>query len=482
MPEKALKPAAKQNGIPSFMYVMAGCAALNSTNIGFDLGVSGGVALDLQEDLKLNDFQIGLFLGTPGFVAAFGALSSQFITDTLGRRLTFTCGQVVLIAGLLTSMFSGTFSVMMTGRVLVGLGVGMAFAVDYLYIAELAPASHRGSLVSWAEVAINAGLLIGGVTNRLFAAASADSWRRMLGIGLILPILLTGLSLLVMPETPRFLLARGKKVEAAEILKRTHPKGEDIDSIVEAIEKERKQDEEDANGGWSSVLCPDTSMRRAILVGIGVALAQQINASESVVMYSATIFKRAHVATTKEALFNCTVLMFFMKMFFVVLAGCTVDSRGRRPLLLSSVSVTALCLFGLSISTAADLGWLAVISVCMFMAAFSIGIGPVTWLLCAEMFPSCVRAKAMSLGAFVNRLTSALIAFSYLPLAKAVGGQANYFTIFGVVTTLSAVYIWALVPETKGLSLEESSHSIPPQPDVCPIADSNSTTDSDNSI
>jgi len=195
------------------------------------------------------------------------------------------------------------------------------------------------------------------------------------------------------------------------------------------------------------------------LVGIGVALAQQINASESVVMYSATIFERAHVATTKAALFNCTVLTMFMKMFFVILAGCFVDSLGRRPLLLSSVSVTALCLFGLSISTAADIGWLAVVSVCVFMAAFSMGIGPVTWLLCTEMFPSAVRAKAMSLGAFVNRLTSALIALTYLPLAKAFGGQANYFAVFGVLTALSAVYIWSLVPETKGLSLEESSRA-----------------------
>merc|ERR1711972_78039 len=130
--------------------------------------------------------------------------------------------------------------------------------------------------------------------------------------------------------------------------------------------------------------------------------------------------------------------------FFVILAGCFVDSLGRRPLLLSSVSVTALCLFGLSISTAADIGWLAVVSVCVFMAAFSMGIVPVTWLLCAEMFPSRVRAKAMSLGAFVNRLTSSLIAFSYLPLARALGGQAVYFLVFGIITTLSAVYMYIL--------------------------------------
>eukprot|EP00931_Biecheleriopsis_adriatica_P055216 TRINITY_DN32589_c0_g1_i1.p1 TRINITY_DN32589_c0_g1~~TRINITY_DN32589_c0_g1_i1.p1 ORF type:complete len:489 (+),score=60.49 TRINITY_DN32589_c0_g1_i1:126-1592(+) len=477
--KKSSKKEAGSGGVPVYMYVMAGCAALNSTNIGFDLGVSGGVALDLQEDLNLTDAQIGLFLAMPGFVAAFGGLGSQFVTDMLGRRLTFTVGQIILILGLLACIFSSSFVMIMAGRVFIGLGVGIAFAIDYLYIAELAPSAHRGSLVSWAEVAINVGLLIGACANRAFANAPVSSWRTMVGIGLILPIVLTVLSLFVMPETPRFLLARGKKEEAAKILKRTHPKGADIDSVVEGIEKERKQDEENDKGGWSSVLCPDRSVRRALIVGIGVAFAQQINASESVVMYSATIFKRAHVATTKAALFNCTVLTFFMKMFFVILAGCMVDSAGRRPLLISSVTVTALCLFGLAIGTAMDLGWLAVVSVCVFMAAFSMGIGPVVWLLCAEMFPSSVRAKGMSLGAFVNRLTSALIAFSYLPMAKAVGGQANYFAIFGFVTTLSAVYIWALVPETKGLSLEESSHAPPPTPDMCPL-DSESDADSDN--
>merc|ERR1719221_464473 len=451
-------PKANDKG-PVYMYLMAGCAALNSTNIGFDLGVSGGVALDLEEDLGLNQWQIGLFLGTPGFVAAFGGLCSQFVTDRFGRRLTFTFGQMTLISGLLFTMFSNSFPVIMLGRVLVGLGVGIAFAIDYLYIAELAPASHRGSLVSWAEVAINVGLLLGACVNRAFADAPPESWRWMLAFGLILPSILTILSLAVMPETPRFLLAKGFELEAAEVLKRTHPEGEDVASVIKAIEKERLQDAENEKLGWTPILKPNKAMRRAILVGIGVAFAQQINASESVVMYSATIFERAHVATTKSALFNCTVLTFFMKMFFVVLAGCFVDSRGRRPLLLSSVSVTALCLFGLSISTAADIGWFAVVSVCVFMAAFSIGIGPVTWLLCAEMFPSSVRAKAMSLGAFVNRLTSLLIAFSYLPLARALGGQAVYFLVFGIITTLSAVYMYILVPETKGLSLEESYHA-----------------------
>jgi len=281
----------------------------------------------------------------------------------------------------------------------------------------------------------------------------------MLAFGLILPAALTILSLVVMPETPRFLLAKGFENEAAEVLKRTHPEGEDVLAIIKGIEKERLQDAENEKLGWTPILKPNKAMRRAILVGIGVAFAQQVNASESVVMYSATIFERAHVATTKSTLFNCSVLTMFMKMFFVILAGYMVDARGRRPLLLGSVSVTALCLFGLSFSTFADIGWLAVVSVCVFMAAFSMGIGPVTWLLCAEMFPSSVRAKAMSLGAFVNRLTSSLIAFSYLPLARALGGQAVYFLVFGIITALSAVYMYILVPETKGLSLEESYHA-----------------------
>jgi len=355
----------------------------------------------------------------------------------------------------------------------VGLGIGLAFAIDYLYIAELAPASHRGSLVSWAEVAINVGLLLGACVNRAFADAPPESWRWMLAFGLILPVALVVLSLFIMPETPRFLLAKGYENEAAEVLRRTHPEGEDVTSIITAIEKERLQDADNDKLGWAPVLMPNSTMRRAILVGIGVAFAQQINASESVVMYSATIFERAHVATTKSALFNCTVLTMFMKMFFVILAGYVVDSRGRRPLLLGSVSVTALCLFGLSFSTFYDVGWLAVLSVCVFMAAFSMGIGPVTWLLCAEMFPSSVRAKAMSLGAFVNRLTSSLIAFTYLPLAKALGGQGVYFLVFGAITALSAVYIYVLVPETKGLSLEESSHAtdkeiVSKQPSVSP--------------
>jgi len=450
--------------VPWYMYMMAACAALNSTNMGFDLGVGSGLESMMKEDLGLSDAQIGGFLSTTNFVAAFGGLCSNVVIDRLGRRLSFTVGQAFFIIGLVTQMVSSSFPILMFGRVLVGLGIGLAFAIDYLYIAELAPASHRGSLVAWAEVAINVGSLIGNSASRAFSDSPPSCWRWLLGFGLILPTALTFLSLFVMPETPRHSLAQGKSKEAGQVLRRTHPEGDDIDAIVEAIEKERQQDAENDKLGWAPVLCPDKSMRRAILVGIGVAFAQQINASESVMMYAPTIYERAHLASDKAALFNYQILTTFFKMLFVVIGGYYVDRAGRRPMLIGSVSVTALCLFGLSVASAfANVGWLAVVSLCVFMAAFSIGIGPVTWMLCAEMFPSSVRGKAMSLGTFVNRGTSGLIVLTYLPLTQLLGSQALYYAVFGVLTALSAVYIYILVPETKGLSLEASCHTIPSQ-------------------
>eukprot|EP00928_Gymnodinium_smaydae_P040310 TRINITY_DN2734_c0_g3_i1.p1 TRINITY_DN2734_c0_g3~~TRINITY_DN2734_c0_g3_i1.p1 ORF type:complete len:521 (-),score=63.23 TRINITY_DN2734_c0_g3_i1:427-1959(-) len=444
-----------------FVLLISMCSALNSANIGFDIGVSSGVAILIREDMDLNDVQVGAFIGLIHFIAAFGSLNSHAVSDRLGRRLTFTVTQVVLLAGLAVSLFSRSFALLMVGRVLVGLGIGLGLAIDALYIAELAPAQHRGKLTAWPEIAVNLGILIGFFANWLLADLGADfAWRYMIACGAFLPCLLIILSLTIMPESPRWLIAKGRVGEATELLKRTHPAGEDVATLVDGILKDIDDDAQAERLGWRTLLCPSANVRRSVLVALGVAFAQQINASESVVAYSPEIFKRAGVASTTSSLFAITMLVGFVKCLFVVIAASFVDNCGRRPLLVLSTAGATISLAMLSLGTYLGVSWLSVAAVCCFMAVFSLGLGPMPWLLAAELFPSRLRAKGTSLATFLNRCTSGTIALTFLPVSRALGGQANYFAFFALLTAISALACYKFVPETSQRTLEELQQTI----------------------
>mmetsp|Transcript_668 Transcript_668/g.1111 ORF Transcript_668/g.1111 Transcript_668/m.1111 type:complete len:499 (-) Transcript_668:305-1801(-) len=441
---------------PLFMYLMAGCAALNSTNIGFDIGVSSGMAVILQEQWQLTDGQIGQFMSSIAFMAALGGLSSQGVSDRLGRRWTFAVTQATLLVGLAIQVSAVSFIMVMVGRLIVGLAVGFGLAVDPLYIAELAPAEHRGRLTSWPEIAINFGILLGFFVNWAFADIDhAISWRLMAAMGAILPTILLVLSLAVMPESPRWLISKERGDEATAVLRSSHSQSHDVASIVEAIKSEISEDQSNGSSGWVPLLCPDKVTRKLLLVGIGIAVAQQITGVDSVVAYSPTIFKRGHVATTDASLFAVTMLVGFVKLAFIVLAAHYMDTKGRRPLLIFSTSASAVCLAALALALALNISWLSVFAVCSYVAAFSLGIGPITWLMAAEIFPSKIRAKSMSLATFVNRCTSGIVTLTFLPLSDAMGGQAQYFTLFAALTVLTAVFACVVVPETKQQTLEQ---------------------------
>lgn len=440
------------------MALLSACAALNSTNIGFDVGVSSGVAVCLQREWGISELQQGVYMGSIHFVAAFGALCQQSLSDRLGRRMTLVAAQIVLVVGLLLSVFAQNFIVLLAGRFFLGIGVGLGLAIDPLYVSELAPARTRGMFTSWPEIACNLGVLIGFCANWVFITASGEaegSWRGMIATGLILPIILIVLILTVMPESPRWLVKSGRIEEAATILRRTHGVADDVDCVIAGIRDEIERDAESARVGWALLLCPSAVVARMLLVGVGIAVVQQINGSESIVAFSPVIFQRAHVATSEQALFAATALVGLVKTGFVVLAAVSVDHLGRRPLLLFSTSAMTLCVALLSIATALDVGWLAVVAVCSFMASFSMGVGPVTWIMAAEAFPSQYRAKGMSLATFANRLTSGTVCLTFLPLSKALGGQAQYFAFFAVLTGLTVVGTALFAPETKGRTLEQ---------------------------
>lgn len=268
--------------IPAATYRYCLCAALNSVNFGYDVGVSTAVAPKVQAAFDLSEVQLQLFVGFLNFWTIGGcALLAPFLSDRYGRRAAFVVAAVLFIIGVLGQAVASSYAQLMWGRTLVGLGCGVGEAVGPLYISELSPAEHRGELGSWAEIGIDLGVMLGfSSTILLYSVPDALEWRLMLGLGAILPAVMIYLCRYVLPESPRWLLTRQQDAAARAVLEDTYPPGTDVDAMVqdmkESIELERH--------GWSALLRPTPAVRRMLLVGIGVATMQQIVGIDAIML------------------------------------------------------------------------------------------------------------------------------------------------------------------------------------------------------
>lgn len=448
-------PLIANAAVPWYVYVMSLFASLNSVNLGFDIGVNSGVADLLQDRWNLSNLEIGVFLSSLHFLAAAGGLLTQSISDRYGRCYTFVIAQMLCMLGITVQCLSYSYAMLMLGRIFLGLGIGICMAVVPVYIAELAPASQRGKLTSFAEISINFGILLGFIADYVLVGLPAGTnWRVMLACGGILPVVILVLSFTVIPESPRWLIARGRSTDAEDILKRTHPPGFDTSALMKDIKQHMEMDAEHANLGWTPLLFPDAATRKMMMVGLGAAFAQQMGGSESIVLYSPEIFKSAGVASTPEDLFGVTIWVGVVKTLCLIISAMIIDSVGRRPLLILSTLAMAACEFVLSYALGSNQSLLSVLAVCLFMGVFSLGMAPVAWVLAAESFPTHLRAKGVSMATAINRTTSGLVALTFLPISSQTG-LPMYYGIFGSICVGIAIWAICCAPETKGKTLED---------------------------
>ena len=199
-------PADNEEAVPRYVVLLAMCAALNSCNLGYDIGVNSGVGPHLQargEGMNLSDLQLELFFGIFGLAAMLGAAVAYTASDGLGRRKAFACTSVTFIIGVLWTATATSYPSLMMGRFVTGLGVGLGLAIDPVYIAEVSPPKHRGRLVTWSETATNVGILLGFVSGFVFRNAGEAGWRAMLALGAIIPSILLVLVFTFMPVRAR---------------------------------------------------------------------------------------------------------------------------------------------------------------------------------------------------------------------------------------------------------------------------------------
>ncbi|KAL3509407.1 hypothetical protein ACH5RR_028808 [Cinchona calisaya] len=445
----------------NFVLACAAFASVNNVLIGYDVGVMSGAILFIKEDLKITEVQEEIFLGILSIISILGILAGGRISDAIGRKWAMGLAAFVFQAGAGIMTVAPSFEVLMIGRILAGIGIGFGVMVAPVYIAEISPSFDRGSLTSFPEIFINLGILLGYVSNYVFSGLPVHiNWRIMLAVG-ILPAVFIAFALCIIPESPRWLVMQNRVEEARSILLKTNENETEVDERLSEIklaagitDAEKHQNK----AVWRELLNPSPALRRMLVTSFGIQCFQQITGIDATIYYSPEIFKAAGVDGNSNLL-AATVAVGITKTTFILIAMVLIDKVGRKPLLYVSTIGMTMCLFTLGISLSflgeGSVGIaLAVLSVCGTVAFFSVGIGPICWVLTSEIFPLRLRAQASALGAVGSRVCSGLIAMSFLSISHAIT-TAGTFLIFGVLSAISVAFVYIMVPETKGKSLEQ---------------------------
>ncbi|GFP78789.1 probable polyol transporter 4 [Phtheirospermum japonicum] len=449
-----------------YVFACSVFASLNSVLLGYDVGVMSGAIIFIHEDLKISEVQEEILIGILSVMSLLGSLIGGRTSDAIGRKWTMGLAAIVFQSGAAIMTFAPSFFVLMIGRILAGVGIGFGVMIAPIYIAEISPTVARGSLTSFPEIFINFGILLGYVSNYAFSGLPAHvSWRIMLAVG-VLPSVFIAFALCVIPESPRWLVVQNRVDEARLVLQKTNENEAEVEERLSEIllaagtghgvDDNNNKVEEKAV--WRELMNPSPPLCRMLIAGCGIQCFQQITGIDATVYYSPEILKAAGIVDNTKLL-AATVAVGLSKTVFILIAILLIDKAGRKPLLYVSTIGMTCCLLSLGF-TLTFLGdgtfgiTMAILSVCGNVAFFSVGIGPICWVLTSEIFPLRVRAQASALGAVGNRVCSGFVAMSFLSVSDAITVGGTFF-VFSAISALAVAFVYKCVPETKGKSLEQ---------------------------
>jgi sugar porter (SP) family MFS transporter len=430
--------------------LIAAVAALGGLLFGYDTGVISGALLFIKDVFHLSTAMQGLVAGIALGGAVAGAAAAGTLSDRFGRHPVILVTALAFIVGSLLSAVAPSLWVLLLGRIIVGVAIGVASMVCPLYLAEIAHARQRGGVVSLNQLCITLGILVSYLVGYALAQV-ADGWRWMLGLGAV-PGIVLALGMLVLPESPRWLAGHGRAADAEAALRRLRP-GEDVAAALTTLRSDLRR--EGRLPPWSALLAP--ALRRPLVIGIGLAMFQQITGINTVIYFAPQIFQAAGVGSNAASIL-ATAGVGAVNVLLTLVAIWLIDRAGRRALLLWSLGGMAASLLalagGFAFGAHGNLGWLTEVSLAVYVAFFAVGLGPVFWLLISEIFPLALRGRAMSVAAVSNWGFNLLVTLTFLSLIQAFG-QVGTFLIYAVLTGVAIVFTAALVPETKGRTLEE---------------------------
>jgi sugar porter (SP) family MFS transporter len=433
-----------------FVYVAAGFAALGGLLFGYDTGVISGAVIFIRRDFALATFPQELVVSMVLLGATVGAITGGRFADRLGRRLTLIGTSIVFTAGALICASAPSLAILVAGRVVVGLGIGLASTTVPVYISEVSPPEARGWQVSLFQLAITIGILLAYLVD--YAFAKSEAWRWMLGLAAV-PGTILGVAMLFLAESPRWLAGHLNAESARAVLARIRGT-RDVESELQDILGSLARADE--RGTWLDLL--HHSVRPALIVGLGLAIFQQVTGINTVIYYAPTIIQAAGLPSASSAIL-ATAGIGVVNTLMTIIAMLLIDRVGRRPLLLTGIAgmILSLGVLGLAfrsgVQSAASVR-VAVITLMAYVAFFAISLGPIFWLLIAEIFPLKIRGQAEGTAASMNWISNLVVSITFLSLVELIG-LSWAFWLYGLLAIAALVFCYYLVPETKGHSLEE---------------------------
>jgi sugar porter (SP) family MFS transporter len=428
---------------------VAAIAALGGFLFGYDTGVIGGAMLFIKKDLGLKTHgqqQLTVAILLLGAVA--GACISGWLADKISRRRTKMISGTVYVIGAFAAAFSQSYWQILASRFWLGLAVGTASFVGPMYIAELVPPRIRGGVVSFNQLMITLGILAAYIVDWGFAGFS-NNWRWMFGIAAV-PGAALAIGMYFMPFSPRWLVEKGREDDAQRVLDTYRFEDDDVDAEIDEI-KEVAETEVSLRELFGK------AVRRMMIVGIALAVFQQIVGINTVIYYGPTILKFAGQkntgALTQSVFIGCT------NVFFTIVAILLLDKLGRRFFLIAGTSILTAALIGLGIffqsaSLQHSAGWFSLLCLLVYIMGFAVGLGPVFWLMISEIFPLQMRGPAMAVCTMFNWGLNFAISYTFLTLTSSITKQGTFwlYAFFGIC---AVTFFLLVVPETKDRSLEQ---------------------------
>ncbi|MEI6491548.1 MAG: sugar porter family MFS transporter [Verrucomicrobiota bacterium] len=446
------------------VYFIGFTAALAGLLFGLDVGVISGAQHFIEQDFKIGDKEIELIVSALLWGAVFGTLISGVLSSNFGRRRTILVSAVIFVIGSLACSLAHNQHTLIISRFFLGIAVGVASFTAPLYLSEVAPRAIRGSMISMYQLMITIGIVLAFLSDTwlasyaTFGGVTGGHWRLMLGI-IAIPAAVMFAGVLFLPESPRWLFLKGFKDHAVNVFKRMH-----LDDVEIAAEVQEIEDSMKVKQNGFQMFLKNSNFRRAIGLGIGLQIIQQLTGINVVMYYAPKIFALAGFENVSQQMWG-TVIVGITNVLATFIAIAFVDKLGRKPIMYAGFVVMGLALltvgtfFNLDIAKNPQFGYPAIGALLVFIVGFAMSAGPIIWVICSEIYPLAGRDLGVTCSTATNWISNAIVGQTFLTMLATFGG-GNTFLLYGGLNALFIIFFLIFVPETKGISLEQIERNL----------------------
>ncbi len=429
-------------------------AALAGLMFGLDVGVISGAQQFIQREFAVSDRMLEHIVSSMMFGAAVGAACAGWLSGHFGRKRSLVFSAALFVAGSLACAVAWSPESLIAARIALGLAIGVAAFTAPLYLAEIAPEDKRGAMISTYQLMITIGIFVAFLSDLAFSYT--ESWRWMLGI-IALPGALFLLGVLGLPESPRWLVLRGRSTDATTVLRKL--RGDDAIATREVADIEAQLQTPQSG---LRLFMENRNFRRSVGLGVLLQVVQQLTGINVVMYYAPRIFQDLGYATSAQMWFTAIVGLTNVLATFIAIGF--VDRWGRRPILYAGFVVMAVGLGVVGTLMHAGMGTqaerlLAVAMLLVFVVGFAFSAGPLVWTLCSEIQPLKGRDFGIGVSTVTNWVGTFIVGATFLTLLNHFG-HAQTFWLYAAFNAAFILFTWALVPETKGVTLEKIERNL----------------------